>query len=452
MRVFKIAFLCIAVLGASGINAAAPEIDSARARILRSADISGTDFSLSVYDLKNDKTVYSFNDEKMMSIASVTKLFITAASVSLLGQDFRFMTNVYSLGNDIYIEGNGDPLFVSETMWYLVNRLVDIGIKEIRGNIILDESAFATEVIYEDGNDRAYSAMVSPLSVNFNSIAVNIVSGSNSQVNLDPRVPVINLVDLTKKGKGRTGTGIRRKGNDIVVTGNINTSGYGLKTVYRNIAAPLKYFTEVLRLHLGWRGIKFSGSVTTGAVPAGATLLFEVESRRLADLLSDMNRFSNNFIAEQLLRAIALKTGGKPANTAIGLDAVRKYLLRMGFSGGDFNIVNASGFSRDNKTTARALVAFLKNMYFDFQAGPEFVNSLAISGMDGTIKKTIGDDKLKGKIRAKSGTMNGIRGLAGYANGKNSVYAFVILANHRNAYKLVDWEGRILAEVTECEQ
>ena len=451
---FKYTKVCaVIVLLASCVCASERTIDN----ISRKTGIKKSNMGIEIYNITDKKPVYSLNSDKLFSIASVNKLFVTAAALKYLGQDYRFKTTVYSdlpdtagtINGDLYIKGGGDPLFVSENMWFLVNKLVDMGVSEIKGNIILDDTSFPPADVYEDNgdSDRAYSAKVSSLSVNFNSIAVSATAGKSPSVVLDPQTNMLQLVDNTKRSSKKTNIEMRREGNKIIVSGNLNQSDYENKIIYRNIDDPSVYFAEVLKLHLKWRGIKNSGSITRGKADTGKTKVFEIESRRLNDIIAEMNKFSNNYIAEQLIRAISDKKFGKASDVDKAINLISNYLKEMGLDKNGFEIVNGSGFSRMNKIKPAEMIKFLDHVYRDFGIAPEFVNSLSIAGVDGTIRRTHKTDFLTGNMRAKTGTLTGVRSLAGYLNYKDKIYAFIIAANDPNAYSLMNLESKVLEDV-----
>ncbi len=433
------------------------QTDAVLDKALKSTGIKKKNVGIAVYDIASGRLVYSINEDKFFSIASVNKLLITALSLKYLGQDFRFKTTISGarpnvdgdVKGDIYIKGSGDPLFVSESMWYMVNMLSSTGVKSVSGNIILDDSFFPAKNIYEENGDRAYSSKVSALSINFNSIAVNVVSGQNNYVSIDPPVPSIKLINKTEPTNYNTNTEIRRVGDDIVVSGRVSEKDYGIKTTYRNIDDPISYFEEVLRLHLSWRGINFTGKVKTGKTPSSSKIIFEMDSRRLNDILVEMNKFSTNFIAEQIMRALVYKVSGSAENDKELQNIVNTYLKEIGVDSKSFEVVNASGLSKMNKTKPLDFVKFLGNVYEDFQISPEFVNSLPISGIDGTIRRSLGASNIRGKIRAKTGTLSGVRSIAGYVSGKKSVYSFIIVVNDPAAYDMMSWEGKILETIVE---
>jgi len=422
--------------------------------VLSKTHINKRNVGVYVYDMTVNKPIYALNEDKPFSIASVNKLFITAAAIKLLGQDFRFKTSVCGkipnsegvVNSTLYIKGGGDPIFVSESMWYLVNRLSALGVKKISSNIILDDSLFPATEVYEETDDRAYSAKISSLSVNFNSIALSVVSGPRPSFIIDPPLGEYDVVDKAKRSKSQTDIYINRVGDNVNVSGNVNKDDYSNKWIYRNIENPVSYFSEVLKLHLRWRGIEFTGKISRGEAPKGENLLFDIESRRLSEILMEMNKFSNNFIAEQTIRALACKMSDK-CDVDKAIEAVFKYLADNGFDKSDFNIVNASGYSRSNTAKPKSFVKFLEKVYNDFEIAPEFINSLSIAGVDGTIRKSIREPEFKGRLRAKTGTLTGVRSLAGYYYKNNHVYAFIIVANDPNSHKLLDYEGKILQNI-----
>lgn len=403
-------------------------------------------YSYYFYDYTNKKEVISHNKDKKFSLASVSKLFVTGASIDILGIDFRFKTKIYSDdNNNIYIKGGGDPVFVSETMWYLVNELVNWGYIEIN-NIYLDTSLF-DEIKYSySENDRAYSAIISPLLVNFNSIAVNINSGKNNLIKLDPDLDLYKTIDKTNKTNKATNVSLRRQGNNFVIEGNINKLNIANKKIYRNIEEPINNFAKTLALHLKWRDIKLKGKILNLKTPANAKELFAIDSKRLVDLLVDMNKFSSNLIAEQLLLAIANKSIENKIDKSTGIKLIYDHFKKLNLNLASVNLENASGLSPNNKASSEFVVAYLSKIISDINLAPEFISSLSISGTDGTIKSTMSNNNIKGIVRAKTGSLNNVRTIAGVLNLKDKVYLFAILVNGARANEFLYTEEKVLLE------
>jgi len=403
-------------------------------------------YSYYFYDYTNKKEIISHNKDKQLSLASVSKLFVSGASIDILGLDFRFKTKVYSdENNNIYIKGGGDPVFVSESMWYLVNELVNHGFLEIN-NIYLDTSLFENISYSYSENDRAYSAIISPLLVNFNSIAVNINSGKKHSIALDPNIDSHKIIDNTSKSNKATSVSLRRKEKDFIVSGNINNEKLSNKKIYRNIDDPLNNFSKTLELHLKWRGIALKGKILNLKTPNNAKDLFTVDSKRLVDLLIDMNKFSNNLIAEQMLLAIAAKHKNNKINKTNGLELVYNHFKGLALNTNLINLENASGLSPNNKASSAFVVSYLSKILSDINIAPEFISSLSISATDGTIKSTMSNSRIKGLVRAKTGSLNNVRTIAGFLNLKEKIYLFAILINDSKASEFSFLEEKLLLE------
>lgn len=421
------------LLSALIINAKEPDFNSFKLKLDKALSAyNKANYSYSFYNLSKEKEITSYNADKLFSIASVSKLFITGAALKYLGASYKFKTNVYiDSENNLYIKGSGDPVFVSENMWFLVNELINFGIKSIK-NIYLDDTLFK-ELTYDYvENDRAYSAIVSPLMVNFNAVAINVTAGKNPFVSLDPTLDFLKLEDKTLKNSKKTNVEVRRYDNRIVVNGIVNGKDSTNKKIYRNISDPIENFSSVLKLHLSYRDIKIEGEIKKQKLSETAKFLFSVDSKRLPDLLTDMNRYSSNLIAEELFLAVANKVTGS-ATYIHGQKTMLSYLKDLGLDTSSVKIENGSGLSAGNKATSNFIVQYLKKLSKNISNYPEFISSLSISGVDGTISKTIDDELLVGRIRAKTGTINNVRAIAGFINNADDVYAFSININQAGA-------------------
>jgi len=404
-------------------------------------------YSYYFYDFTNKKELISYNKEKKLAIASVSKLFTTGASIDFLGLDFRFKTNIFSdENNNIYIKGGGDPVFVSETMWFLVNELVNFNFTSIN-NIILDTSLFENINYKYSENDRAYSAIISPLLVNFNSIAVNIVSGERPLVILDPQLHDYLIIDKTTKTSKPNSFSLNRNKNKIVISGNINNQNLASKKIYRNIEDPTENFLKTLELHLLSRGIKLKGKILNSKVTSNAKSLFTIESKRLVDLLIDMNKFSSNLIAEQLLLALAAKQNTNLINKEEGVKIIYNHFEKLGLNKSYVFLENASGLSLKNVASSEFIVSYLNKILSDINLSPEFISSLSISGTDGTIKNTMTNRGIKTIVRAKTGSLNNVRSIAGLINLNEKIVLFAIIVNDAKAHELMFNEEKILLEL-----
>ena len=384
--------------------------------------------------------------------ASITKLVTAAASISQFPSGTKFKTTLWSpaqiedgaLRGDLYLRGGGDPGFVSENMWFLVNALTRTGVKNIEGDIVVDDSLF-DKLRFDPSRqkervDRAYDAPTGAMSFNWNSVNIFVrpgkKAGDPALVYADPENQYIQLrakVETTGKG-GKTSVDVDRDestkgpGDIVIVSGKIALDSKEV-VVYKNITQPDLWSGYNLRAFLQQRGISVKGAVKAGVTPNSALLLAEAESKGMHDILADMNKFSNNFVAEMLTKNMAAAQN-PPGSIEKGMKILRDYMQTIGVPASQYELYNPSGLTRENKMTAQALWRVLQDMRSQFRYQPEFMNSLAIAGVDGTLKKRMKDSPAERWVRAKTGFLTGVVSLAGYAGRSDgTVIPFVFIYN-----------------------
>jgi len=383
-----------------------------------------------------------------MTPASITKIVTASAILEYLPPGTKFKTRLMSsakvvnskLEGALFLVGGGDPGFVSENMWVLVNNFLRSGIREIEGDIVVDDSLF-DRVRYDDSRessrvDRAYDAPVGAMSFNWNSMNVYVrptEKGKSAQVYLDPENDYLVLENRTQTvAKGAPAIDVDRKWNEkagtevVTVRGTIGKENVE-HVVFANVSQPDLWAGKNLKAFLQHRGIRVKGAVKVGLVPSSAEVLAEVESKPVEFMLADMNKFSNNFVAEMLTKNVAALFE-KPATLKTGMKKVNEHLKSEGFGDKEFIVENPSGLTRENRMTTLALWKLLARREKDFRSMPEFLNSFPIAGVDGTLKRRLKGDKTFRQIRAKTGLLNGVTSLAGYAsepNGPPSAFAFI---------------------------
>lgn len=423
----------------------AEEVPARLAKVVRSSSLSAAQLGLAVYDLGRtpQSLIYTLNDQQDFTPASVTKITTAAAVLNRLGPSFKFQTTLWSSGavsehtlnGDLILKGGGDAGFVSETMWYLVNEFRRSGITKIKGDLVVDDTDF--DKIRNDPSrdpervDRAYDAPVGAMSFNWNSINIFIRPtsvGAAPQVTLDP---IDNGFKVDNKAKTVNKTGnnleVSRIGQRIVVRGTIGLLQPEV-AVYKNIDEPGEWAGAALKSFLEQRGIQVTGEVKLGKKPETAKLLAKAESKPVAQHVADMMKFSNNFVAEMLTKNLAAQNGTTPANLEEGMKLIRGNLDDMGIESKRFSLVNPSGLSRRNKIKPADLALVLVQAQKNFPWFAEFLSSFPLSGQDGTLKRRMKDSE--GWVRAKTGNLNGVVALAGYAGRKDGrVYAFSFIFN-----------------------
>lgn len=417
-------------------------------QVIQSSGLSRADFGIVVLD-DHSKELYALNPDRMMVPASLTKIFTAAAALEYFTPGEKFVTELVSsasikgstLQGDLTFKGAGDPAFVSENMWYLVNEFTRQGVTTVQGNLVVDDSLFDGER-FDPGRDpnrvdRAYDAPIGAASMNWNSINVFVRPGAKSgdpaQVFADPQSGYIRLVNNMKTG-GKTATvnleRIDGKGTDTLRVSGTIPVGSPEVVKYASISQPELWTGEHLREFLRQRGIQVTGKVVAGRVASGSRVLAKVESRPMFEILSDMMKFSNNYVAEMLTKQFALKNGQSQGTMKAGLDAINAALRKRGMSASDFTLTSPSGLSQRNRVKPRKLAELLVSIHGDLKIFPEFASSFPIGGIDGTLKSRMKGTKAEGRVRGKTGLLSGAVGLAGYAGRPDgTTVAYVFLHN-----------------------
>jgi D-alanyl-D-alanine carboxypeptidase/D-alanyl-D-alanine-endopeptidase (penicillin-binding protein 4) len=400
--------------------------------------------------------------------ASTMKVATSAAALHVLHPEFTFLTEVLadnvrgtSVGN-LYLKGYGDPYLVSEELFALTRSLREKGLREIRGSIVVDDSFFIPSKPLDENEKlgiRSYHAPYSALSLNFNSLKIVVLPASRvgqpARIIADPVSEYATIKGAVNTIKGNRPVEIeisrdtRPDGRETIhVEGSIGVRA-AVKGRYVNVACPRLYTGDVFKEFLLREGIKVTGGVVAGTVPASAVSYLQFNSRPLASTIYWLNKFSNNFMAEQICMAMGAEVHGPPGTREKGLAVIRDFLLAKGVDASQFSLAEASGLSRNNRISAFALVKALRDTLDDFSCSPEFLASLGIAGADGTLKEKFADQKAKRRIRAKTGNLRGVNCLAGIgvaADGK--VFIFAVLVNsQQKGTGFIDYGEKIIREV-----
>ena len=410
----------------------------------------------------------TLNAHKPVNPASLAKLLTTYAALDLLGPGFTWKTPVWLasrgapgtpaqaaplavagpnagvLDGNLHLQGRGDPKLTLERLWLLVQRLRQMGIVEIRGDIVIDQGAFAADpgstAEFDNEPLRPYNVRSQALLLNLGAVLYTFTpdaAAGVARVSAEPALAGV-LVDATVP----------------LVAGPCNDWRAGLKATPGDIermqfagAYPLacgerlwplaypdgKLYAARLLATL-WRnsGGRLTGSVREGAAPVGLAPSFEISSPPLAEVVRDINKYSNNVMAQQLLLTLALQRPGVTVATPeAGRQALREWLSqRLGESLDGVVIDNGSGLSRDTRVSA-ALLARVLQAAWSGPVMPELMASLPVNGIDGTLRRS---QAATGMAHLKTGSLRDVIGVAGYvlgASGKR--YVLVAVINHPNA-------------------
>jgi D-alanyl-D-alanine carboxypeptidase/D-alanyl-D-alanine-endopeptidase (penicillin-binding protein 4) len=460
------ALLVSAFAGAAEPPAVAPAGPPVPSTYLAAARIPGEAAAVVVKPLDGGALSWSANEKKPMNPASTMKLVTTYSALHLLGPAFTFRTEMLSeapvlgeaLRGDLYVRGGGDPKLVIEELWLLVNRLRGFGIREIRGDVVLDKTFFEplrhdpAEFDGEEG--RAYNVGPDALLVNFKSIAITFVPDPVSKVArviVVPEVAGLRVPATVPAIEGGCGDWRGRLQADISDPMNIRLRGVypiacGERAIYIGALEHTNYFAAVFRALWERQGGTWAGKVRDGVVPTGARLIAVQDSPPLAMLIRDINKFSNNVMTQQLFLTMGA-SGGEPGNPARGGAAIRNLLSARGLDMPELVLENGCGLSRIERISAGSMGNLLGDAWKS-QWMAELIASLPISGVDGTMKAR---NVPTGAAHMKTGLLEDTRAVAGYvlaASGRR--YVVVAIINHPNASRgtgahdaLIDWVYRI---------
>jgi D-alanyl-D-alanine carboxypeptidase/D-alanyl-D-alanine-endopeptidase (penicillin-binding protein 4) len=405
---------------------------------------------IAVADVETGKLVYQKNDAALFNPASNVKLFTTAAALALLGPEYRWRTVVHSDGSvhngelrgKMYLKGQGDPTLVVEDLWRLASELWGMGIRKVSGDLVVDDTFFDGVRVgpgfEQKAEDLYYRAPAGALSVNYNAVRVRVLpgvaDGEPARVLIDPQTPYFTIVNEARTATtGRTAVTIEAKEDAehtiLTVTGRIRKGNPG-RVALKRIAHPDLHAAHAFREMCLRRGIKWSGNLVRGETPAGARILTAHASQPLGIAVRDVNKQSNNFMAEQILKTLGAETGGRPGTWQKGIDAVASFLERIGIAKSAYKMTNGSGMYDANRFSPAQMVTLLRAAAKDFRFAADFIASLALAAADGTILHRMEGGFAERHIRAKTGTLAGVSCLAGYAGAPGKApLAFAILMN-----------------------
>lgn len=419
--------------------------------------------SVQVSELGSGLVLMEMNPDLALVPASTMKVVTSACALSSLGPDFSFVTPVYADGmqdssvGTLYVRGSGDPHFVTEDLFLLARMIKDKGLIEIRGSIVVDDSFFMPSKPLDENEElgiRAYHAPYSALSLNFNSLKVltipSTIIGHPARVIIDPSSQFATLkahvrtIEGSKAGQLEINkTGDKSELESISVSGSIGVEAQA-RGRYVNVSNPSLYFGYTLKDFLQREGIRVNGDVRKSKIPNSSTLICEYTSRPMSSIVYWLNKFSNNFMAEQICLTLGAKAYGAPGTREKGLEVLKRYLLSCGVHESNFHLSDASGLSRGNKISASALVRILQTAVGDFNYGPEYLSSFAVSGVDGTLKEKFGEDGMRRRIRAKTGTLRGVSALAGYGVSRDGrILVFSVIVNSTKPKGFLDQAEKI---------
>jgi serine-type D-Ala-D-Ala carboxypeptidase/endopeptidase (penicillin-binding protein 4) len=411
----------------------------------------------------------SINADQAMNPASVIKLVTTFTALELLSPAYTWKTGFWSrapldhgvLAGDLYLRGSGDPKLTFEQFWLLLRQLRARGVRDIVGDLVLDRSLLSPcecdPAAFDDKPLRAYNVGPDALLVNFKAIRLTLVplTATNSvQVLAQPEpanLDIVNDIRLGNNGCGDWKEGLQadlsHQGQRwrLTLAGRYSAS-CGEHDWNLGVMPHADYVRGVFEQLWRELGGSWRGNLREGSVPIEAREIAMIESPPLAEVIRDINKYSNNVMARQLFLTLGAESGKQPATVADADAAVHGWLDAHDLHLPELVLDNGSGLSRRARISAGGLARLL-GAAWKSPVMPELLASLPLTAVDGTMKKRLNGDAIAGQAHIKTGTLDGVKTIAGYVLDRDGHQQIVVfLVNHANAQAaqaaedaLLDW-------------
>ena len=406
--------------------------------------VSANAVSLSVQRLTDGQMLLAHNVNVPRNPASVIKLVTTLAGLQLLGPQYRWQTRYYADGKledgvlhgNLVIRGEGDPLLTLEHFWLQLRELRQRGLRRITGDLVIDSSVFALlphdRSAFDGRPQRLYNVGPAALVTNFSATRFILEpQGSRVRLTVDPPLHDLALVNRlrTKSGACRHSWKYIRSEEDgqhtATFSGDYRTS-CGRYEFGRSLYDHASYTHQLFNLLWQQLGGEFTGGWRDGRVPGTATLIAELDSPPLAEIITGINKHSNNLMARQLLLTLALRHSGEPATLPAGVLAAKQWLKEAGIHMPQLVLDNGSGLSRRSRLTSAGLNRMLEKAWHS-RYQPEFFASLSLAGVDGSMKKRLEHLTETDRLRIKTGYLTGVRSLAGFLHGADGHWYSIVM-------------------------
>jgi D-alanyl-D-alanine carboxypeptidase/D-alanyl-D-alanine-endopeptidase (penicillin-binding protein 4) len=349
------------------------------------------------------------------------------------------------LEGNLVLVGGGDPFLTADRWWGFVNGLRQEGIERVTGDVIIDNSYFAPQGddrgAFDNRPFRTYNVLPDALLVNFQTMTFGLfpdLANGTLRPSANPWPANLSIessvrLDRTACRRGAGGVAVTMpdgpSGRRVAITGRY-ASGCGPMTFTRAVMRAPEYAYGTFRTFWQQTGGTLDGGWRVGILPPDARLVYTQDSLSLAEIIRLINKFSSNTMARQLLLTLAAEKAGRPGTTAGGRRAITDFLASRGISIPELVLDNGSGLSRDERISAQGLADVLVDAWRS-QYMPEFAASLPLSATDGTLRKRFRAPEMQGRLRMKTGTLEGVSALAGYVNAASGrTFVAVILLNH----------------------
>jgi D-alanyl-D-alanine carboxypeptidase/D-alanyl-D-alanine-endopeptidase (penicillin-binding protein 4) len=482
-RIILASAIAVALMG----NSARAEADLTVTldSLLADATLDNALFGIAIYDITADSMLYGHDPDKLFSPASNMKLFTSAAALELLGPDYRFETSFLTNGKldskgrlkgDLVMVGGGDPLIsgrfrdsVTEILELWADSLISLGVKEIKGDIVIDNSFFSGPVFGAgwswDDMTYWYACPISALSFNDNCVDLKFLPGEKAGdpaiIEIDPLTDYMsisnNAVTLPSDSEFTLDYYRIPYTNNVTFFGGISVSDSSGEIDYVSVHRPEIYTAYILTDILYEREIKFDGEILSlddmederqgDYADENFESLFNWQSDSLGVVISVINKNSQNFFAEQTLKTIGRELGGE-GSFARGIDLCEAFFDSIGISLKDIQMYDGSGLSYINLVKPLAVIELLKAMR-NSRSFKTYYESLAIPGQDRSVRTRLEGVENRGRVRSKTGHIANTSTFSGYIDGPHSghLIAFSLMVNNYSCDTdyVISWHDSVVS-------
>jgi D-alanyl-D-alanine carboxypeptidase/D-alanyl-D-alanine-endopeptidase (penicillin-binding protein 4) len=456
-----------AVLGAVSVMAAAQALPPELQKAWKATKLPDSSLSLEIREA-GGPILASINAGVPRNPASVMKTVTTWSALSALGPDYAWRTRLMSdpgarvdaqgtLQGPLYVVGAGDPWFTPEDLWGLLRQLRLRGIKNL-SQVVVDRSRFGDVTIdpgeFDDSPNSPYNASPDAMMVGFGASRILFYPDEQTK----QWIPIVDPPTRNVRVDGRLEWLDGRCTSSPAVVANIQVQDHqavvhiggkvagacGEFSYYRLIGSQADHFDGLFRLLWQELGGTLARGFAPGRAPSNARLLVWHDSPALTDVIRQTNKNSNNVMARMTFLTLGAELKGPGATLASSAQAVLEVMKNQGVDTTGWVLVNGSGLSRQGRVTARGLGQMYNNIWRS-PFMPEFVSSLAIAGMDGTVRKRLRAGDTRGQAHLKTGTLRNSRALVGFVDGASGKrYILVSLVNDPSAWAVRNFDDALV--------
>ena len=434
--------------------AANDNLPSSVTRALSHRGIPTGSVSIYVQNLAEAEPLLAWQDDVPRNPASVVKLLTTLVALDLLGPAYQWETEIYALGEvvnghldgDLLIKGSGDPFLVTEQMWQMLRQLRRSGLRDISGDLLIDDSYFDVRhydpAAFDREPLRAYNVAPNALLTNFKVVRYFFEpDGNRVRISMEPALENLKIDNRLRLARGPC-RGYQR-GIAIIPNDDVSEVTFSGRfptgcSIYAMDRTALSHnaFAYGLFRHLWEQGRgTLDGTWRIATAPADLDPMMTFRSRPLAEIITKINKHSNNVMARQLLFTLAAESLGAPGTEENGRKVIRDWLADKQLDFAELKLDNGAGLSRDSRMTARHIGELLE-VAFAQPYMPEYLSSLSLSGIDGTLSRRFRRAALKGRAHIKTGSLDHVSSIAGYFQARTgSRFVVVSLHNYTDIHR-----------------